>query len=201
MDSLLGVWIDANSHTVFEPKRYVVQSGLHIDIYSQQSGEWLFGGSHLMHLRSDGAMWGSIEIKYFCTFSDIIKTKEVRWFPVHGQSRKPRWIWRRPPSLSSHPSPPPKARLSVTCATSPPIRRSPPVEAPPQPPRLLVITRQALGLRATLNMIIGANVYTESEYDPDKWLPAVLVDVTIDDFVVSTQDGSHKWSVYKLCLA
>lgn len=43
---------------------------------------------------------------------------------------------------------------------------------------------------------LGEDVYAASEYDLDLWVPAKTVAfLEDDDIVVSTQDGSHKWTV------
>lgn len=46
---------------------------------------------------------------------------------------------------------------------------------------------------------IGSDMFAASEYDPESWWPVKLVAVVDEEdgqyLVVSTQDGSHKWTV------
>lgn len=227
---LLGVWHDtAAVKRVAEPKTYVItqlNAKIKIEVYGTE-GNWKFGGTHLMRLTKDGAVWGAQVDRYFCKFADIARTKTVRWFKCGndeiGRHMKPMWEWSRNTGTSPSDSWRSSSRIgsssdddwrktasetdnnwrSATIVSLPPVLSTaptpPPSSPPPSPPPLLIMSHRGAISKYTFSFLIGVDVYTASEYDDGTWQPAQLIKVTDDDFIVG--EGSHKWAVDSFCVA
>lgn len=217
MSLLLGVWYDAaaSKHGA-EPRTYVItqlSAKIKVEVYDTE-GNWKFGGTHLMRLTKDGAVWGAQVDRYFCEFADIARTKTVRWFKCGNDEirrhMKPRWEWSRTTGTSPSDSWRTSSRIGSSSddrsAANMPLPPGlstaptpPPSSPPPSPPPLLIMSHRGAISKYTFSFLIGVDVYTASEYDDGTWQPAQLIGVTDADFIVG--EGSHKWTVDSFCVA
>lgn len=143
---------------------------LRVDVFNRHTGEWKFGGDHLIRIKPDGSVvWGANLIdRQYCVFTQ----DQVVWFKC-GETCNPKWTWeatrKNSTATSSSSSTVVSDELNYDCSCH----------------------HHQLGCD-----LYAASEYEPDKWVPAKLVADVMSDGE-SFLVVSTQDNSHMWTVDK----
>ena len=89
--SLVGYWQDVRGTQMYVVKVHSYNKNkLRVDVYNRYTGDWKFGGDHLIRIKPDGkVVWGANMIdRQYCVFTE----DQVVWFKC-GETCNPKWTW------------------------------------------------------------------------------------------------------------
>lgn len=178
-----GVWEDAPNYGGVAKKMYIVRtspcgSRITVDVYDlKEPSRWLFGGAHLMRRNRTGTslLWGAQGVnKYKSDVRTAVESRTICWYRCGDSSERllPSWVWRQHQGHHRHQSVVQSSRVPSPCWWT---------SCNPQD-----------------------DLFAMSEYDPEEWWPARFVCILQEEggadplhgsIVVSTQDGTHTWTV------